>query len=293
MFGSINTFMEKRLMIVKIGVVIGLIGFLPSMALAAHNTVTFDANTNIYLWGVPATLSIVAGGMVAGFIVESSQVTFQMEDGSSVTIFSSDRYQFTNTLNTPSSCGIKDSSVTITSASMQDVVVSLGDVCPTTYAGSIIMQQAPSPSIPPVETEASSEESTLPGGEPEESEKPISQMTADQIKAEIIKVAALIAQLQEQLRALPGVLSEIITADLRYGSTGAQVELLQQWLAKDPVLYPEGIVSGWFGPLTKGAVVRFQEKHAEEILSPWNLTKGTGYVGRTTKDKLNALYSGR
>jgi len=127
------------------------------------------------------------------------------------------------------------------------------------------------------------------GEEEEEEVIPISEMTIDELKAEIARIAALIAELRDQLAALFGQL----TASLEYGDRGDDVELLQTWLAKDSEVYPEAIVSGWFGPLTKAAVIRFQEKYTEDVLAPWNLTSGTGYVGSTTRDKLNELYSGQ
>lgn len=48
------------------------------------------------------------------------------------------------------------------------------------------------------------------------------------------------------------------TTDAR---TGGEVTLLQQLLAKDSSIYPEGIVSGYFGALTMKAVKRWQAAH--------------------------------
>lgn len=72
-------------------------------------------------------------------------------------------------------------------------------------------------------------------------------------------------------------------------STGGQVSMLQQALNADGV-YPEGLITGYFGTLTKNALTRFQEKYAADILTPIGLTQGTGIVGALTRAKLNALY---
>ena len=40
---------------------------------------------------------------------------------------------------------------------------------------------------------------------------------------------------------------------------------------------------------SSAAVIRFQEKYASEILAPWKITEGTGFVGKTTRAKLSAL----
>jgi len=56
----------------------------------------------------------------------------------------------------------------------------------------------------------------------------------------------------------------VLTKNLKQGMTDAEVTLLQQGLAQDAIVYPAGLVTGYFGPLTKAAVIKFQEKFASE-----------------------------
>lgn len=69
--------------------------------------------------------------------------------------------------------------------------------------------------------------------------------------------------------------------DLMFGSEGESVRRLQTILSRDQEIYPEGIVSGWFGPLTREAVVRFQRRHGIE--------PDGGFFGPLTRAKMNAL----
>jgi len=79
------------------------------------------------------------------------------------------------------------------------------------------------------------------------------------------------------------------TQNLRYGDNNPDVLNLQACLKSDPTLYPEGLVTGYFGSLTKAAVIRFQEKYADKVLKPLGLSGGTGFVGPSTKAKLNMV----
>ena len=83
--------------------------------------------------------------------------------------------------------------------------------------------------------------------------------------------------------------SYIFTRNMRRGDKQEDVKNLQTFLKLDSSVYPEGLITGYFGSKTKSAVIRFQEKYASEILSPLGLKSGTGYVGPFTRAKLNTL----
>ncbi|MFH1956809.1 MAG: carboxypeptidase regulatory-like domain-containing protein, partial [Patescibacteria group bacterium] len=53
--------------------------------------------------------------------------------------------------------------------------------------------------------------------------------------------------------------SPVFNSTLRYGMTSDDVKRLQELLASDSEIYPEGIISGWFGQLTRKAVMAFQK----------------------------------
>ncbi len=80
------------------------------------------------------------------------------------------------------------------------------------------------------------------------------------------------------------------TIALSRGLIHDQVGLLQLCLTADPAIYPEGLVTHFFGPLTEKAVQRFQAKYA--IVSAGTpATTGFGRVGPLTRAKLNAVCS--
>ncbi len=78
-------------------------------------------------------------------------------------------------------------------------------------------------------------------------------------------------------------------SNLSVGSRGNEVTELQKCLAKDPEVYPDGTISGYFGSKTKQAIINFQEKYQEDVLVPFGLTSGTGAVRGKTREKLNEV----
>jgi hypothetical protein len=64
---------------------------------------------------------------------------------------------------------------------------------------------------------------------------------------------------------------------------GADVSSLQTFLALDTTIYPQGLVTGYFGPLTKSAVSNFQTKNGIDPV---------GRVGPITLAAINAQMNG-
>lgn len=86
------------------------------------------------------------------------------------------------------------------------------------------------------------------------------------------------------------------TLDLLPGYTDAQVLQLQKVLNADPdttvSLDGEGSKNKetkYFGNKTKLAVIKFQEKYRDTVLTPLGLTQGTGNVSKITRTRLNLL----
>ncbi len=82
---------------------------------------------------------------------------------------------------------------------------------------------------------------------------------------------------------------ELPRSFLGLGSSGDDVRALQEFLAQDPTLYTEKLITGFFGSLTARAVQRFQERY--DIASQGNL--GYGFMGPRTLAKLKELQQGQ
>jgi len=125
-------------------------------------------------------------------------------------------------------------------------------------------------------------------------------MTVTEIKAKITEIREAISQLEQLLsqveeaeKVYEGIPSDFtFNKNLEYSQTSDEVEYLQIILKQEvgPPTYPDDVpATGWFGPITKNSVIEFQEKYASDILAPWKLTEGTGFVGKTTRVKINEI----
>lgn len=76
---------------------------------------------------------------------------------------------------------------------------------------------------------------------------------------------------------------DALTRPLHTGVSGTDVGSLQSYLAKDSTIYPQGLVTNYFGLLTKKAVAIFQGR---------NGLTADGYIGRASLPVFNASMAG-
>ena len=107
------------------------------------------------------------------------------------------------------------------------------------------------------------------------------------LQQEILRLQGILLDLQKQLFELQ-ILSRFqyppLERALERGMTGEDVRYLQEFLKEDPTIYPEGLVTGFFGPLTEAAIIRFQERNG---LVP------NGIFDFQTREKINNFISVR
>ena len=84
--------------------------------------------------------------------------------------------------------------------------------------------------------------------------------------------------------------------DMKMGDTANDVVKLQSVLNADidTVVALSGPgsrdnESTYFGSLTKAAVIKFQTKYRDSVLTPYGLTQADGVVNKATRTKLNLL----
>ena len=106
-----------------------------------------------------------------------------------------------------------------------------------------------------------------------------------QLEEQIQQLLDQVESLRAQLHVARGEVVEVrqelqLTRSLFKGSSGDDVEELQQFLKQFPDVYPEGLTTGYFGPLTEKAVKKFQKKYGIEQV---------GIVGPKTRAQLHKL----
>ncbi len=124
-----------------------------------------------------------------------------------------------------------------------------------------------------------------------------STQTIGQLQAQLAQLMQLLAALQggQQTQAPNNPTCVYLTRDLGPDdedvTKGGEVSKLQRFLANNPAWYPEGRVTGFYGPLTVRAVQRYQ---ASRGLISYGTPETTGFgrVGARTRELMAANCTG-
>jgi hypothetical protein len=112
-------------------------------------------------------------------------------------------------------------------------------------------------------------------------------LTATNALALLADVAQRLSQLQAAIGSAASTVANALSKPLHTGSQNADVNTLQAFLkSQGSEIYPEGLVTGYFGAKTEAAVGRFQVKNG---LVTGAEDPAYGYVGPATRARINSL----
>ncbi len=78
------------------------------------------------------------------------------------------------------------------------------------------------------------------------------------------------------------IISACFEKNIERGMSDSEIISLQSVLKEDASIYPEGLVTGYFGPLTQKALSNFQDKYS--------ISEASNFIGPKTREKLNQIY---
>jgi len=99
----------------------------------------------------------------------------------------------------------------------------------------------------------------------------------------LLIAAATVAAVGTMMGTAVFAYADTLNRQLDIGMSGSDVTALQTYLAADPSLYPQGLVTGYFGTLTSAAVSNFQARNGIAVV---------GRVGPITLAALNVKMAG-
>jgi hypothetical protein len=241
------------------------------------NLIETGASTGVFRGSIPFTLS---GSAVSGSLAYqgSGTVSYTWTDSQDSDDTETNSASFTGVSPGGGSSGAAATTVTTTTTvtPTPTTVTTTATPAATTAATTVA-----APTLESVSTKVASVVAKI-------AALPASPTASDltSIQAEISAILVELQTLQAAQTTTGTALGFSFTKALTYGISNAEVTNLQEALKTDAAVYPEGKVTGYFGPATLKAVKAFQEKYGIATSG----SAGYGRVGPATRAKLNELF---
>ncbi|SRR3989338_5120846 len=256
-----------------ISAIILTLGSFPLVSLAAATDVQLNSATiGITTSGTARTYTTGAADVMESVTVGAASIDLTGAAGSGASLTSTDKmtYTYGSGLSTTFTCNTSNSVVTAGGAGTETFTPT-GNTCTTASGGSGGGSGSSGTSIPTTTTTDTTTPTT-----------PTAVVAQATTPAPTPAVPATTpAATVAQPSPVAQLVSPVFNSDLQLGSRGDDVKRLQELLAQDKEIYPDGLATGYFGALTSAAVKKFQAK---------NGLPQVGRVGPATRAKLNEVF---
>ena len=261
---------------------IAIAGLLPFIAFGTATDVTLTTDVTISVGGYDLTVN-GSSATLETIVVNASDFTVTLQSGSTITVQSANKRTIlisaSGDLSQSTTCSGSTSSATVTGNAAATVTITPSSTaCDATSSGSTGSGSGTSGGgsggggaaaiNSPLHTDIGNQTQTT---EPENTNNITTELPAVQASNTISGVDAN------------------FSSTLKAGMSGGDVRRLQTILASDSEIYPEGLITGYFGRLTQRAVERFQAKYGI-VSSGTPNTTGYGLLGPKTRTKLAEVF---
>lgn len=264
---------------------------LPMAVWAAYNDVSLTTGTTLTLTVGGSTLDLtVNSGTIEAIRVQDSDLSMDLAAGSSIDLNSADKFTFTyNKANTTASftCGSSSSVLNLSlgqgQATETVVVTPIRTACVAAGSGSGGGSTPSTPSTTTTTSTPSPTTTTTTTTSAPSAAAPSASTAAKPAVAPAPTSSPAPAPSAPAVSAPAPVVSmvPVLMKEINPGARSDEVMKLQELLAQDPTIYPDGTVSGFYGPKTTAAVKKFQAKYGLPTV---------GRVGPATLAKLNDVF---
>ena len=263
---------------------------LPMAAGAAFNSVSLTSGTTLRTTVGSSTIDLtVTSGTIESVTVNAGSIDLTLAAGSAIDLTSAGKLTFTynvNSIRASFTCGSSTSvlslSMPTSGATETTTITPVNTICvapgSVSSGGGSSSSSSSSSTTSTTSSASSASPTTTTTTTTTAAPKTTTTTTTTAKPTTPVVTAPVVAPVVSAPVSVS--MAPVLTKEINPGARSDEVMKLQELLAQDPSVYPDGIVSGYYGPKTVAAVRKFQAKHGLPVV---------GRVGPSTLAKINEV----